>query len=142
MTASVLSGPAFSKPFKGLAIALCGGLIIWSVTLPFDFFSKSGLWILAVHAMILYTVWHIQTSVTTLDETQIKQTWIWDKSMQISDMAFVKIIHVPALAWLIAPRIYARTMMGKFAVFYTSSPEMLQAMAALEIKLKANRSNF
>jgi hypothetical protein len=33
-------------------------------------------------------------------------------------------------------------MMGKFAVFYTSSPEMLQAMAALEIKLKANRSNF
>jgi hypothetical protein len=49
---------------------------------------------------------------------------------------------VPALSWLIAPRVYARTMMGKFAVFYTSSPELLSALYELEAKLKAQREAF
>jgi len=33
-------------------------------------------------------------------------------------------------------------MMGKFAVFYTSSPEVLAALYALEAKLKADRQAF
>jgi len=142
MTASALSGPAFSRPFKVLAIALSAALIGWSLMLPIDFFSKSGLWVASAHALIVYTVWQIQISVTTLSSDQIKQTWIWDKSMQLNDMAYLKIIHVPALSWLIAPRVYARTMMGKFAVFYTSSPEVLAALYALEAKLKADRLAF
>jgi len=142
MTAPVLSGPAFSKSFKVLAIALSGALIAWSLMLPIVFFSKSGLWVAAAHALILYTVWYIQISVTTLDSVQIKQTWIWNKSMNLNDMAYLKIIHVSSLSWLIAPRVYARTMMGKFAVFYTNSPEVLNALYALEAKLKADRQAF
>lgn len=137
-----LSGPAFSKPFKVLAIALSGALLIWSLMLPIDFMSKSGLWVACAHALIIYTVWHIQTSTTTLTTLQIKQTWIWDKSMQLNDMAYLKIIHVPSLSWLIAPRVYARTMMGKFAVFYVSTPELLKALDELEAKLKARRDSF
>ncbi len=142
MTDLALTGPAFSKPFKVLAIALSGALLIWSLMLPIDFLSKSGLWVASAHALIIYTVWQIQISVTSLSADQIRQTWIWDKSMQLNDMAYLKIIHVPALSWLIAPRAYARTMMGKFAVFYVSTPELLKALYELEAKLKAQRDIF
>lgn len=142
MADQVLSGPAFSKPFKVLAWALCLGLIVWTFLLPIDLLSHSGWWVASALALIVYTVWHIQSSVTTLDAHHIHQTWVWDKSMQLSDMAYIKVIHVPSLSWLIAPRVYARTMMGKFAVFYTASPDMLKAFEALAEKLKNQRINF
>ena len=142
MTDTALSGPAFSKSFKVLAWALCGILLFWSLRLPIEFTSKSGLWVTAALALIFYTAWQVQISVTTLSEEALSQTWIWNKAMGLNDMAYVTIIHVPRLAWLIAPRVYARTMMGKFAVFYVRTPELLKAMYELEAKLKAKRDIF
>ena len=142
MTDTVLSGPAFSKSFKVLAWALSGILLFWSLQLPIEFTSKSGLWVSSALILIFYTAWQVQVSVTTLNAEVLSQTWIWNKAMGLNDMAYLKIIHVPMLDWLIAPRVYARTMMGKFAVFYTSSPEVLEALYALEAKLKADRQAF
>ena len=142
MTDTVLSGPAFSKSFKVLAWALCGILLFWSLQLPIEFTSKSGLWVSSALILIFYTAWQVQVSVTTLNAEVLSQTWIWNKAMALNDMAYIKIIHMPMLDWLIAPRVYARTMMGKFAVFYVSSPELLQALYELEAKLKAKREMF
>jgi hypothetical protein len=142
MTDTVLTGPAFSKSFKVLAWALCGILLFWSLHLPIEFTSKSGLWVSSALALIFYTAWQVQISMTSLNDQVLSQTWIWNKAMALNDMAYVKIIHVPMLDWLIAPRVYARTMMGKFAVFYVSSPELLKAMYELEAKLKAKREMF
>ena len=142
MTDTVLSGPAFSKSFKVLAWALSGILLFWSLQLPIEFTSKSGLWVSSALILIFYTAWQVQVSVTTLNAEVLCQTWIWNKAMALNDMAYLKIIHVPMLDWLIAPRVYARTMMGKFAVFYVSSPELLQALYELEAKLKAKREMF
>jgi len=47
---------------------------------------------------------------------------------------------VRGLEWLIAPRLYVRTLMGKFAVFYASSPEMVAEFERLVSELKTFRS--
>ena len=43
----------------------------------------------------------------------------------LRELAYGKLIRVRGLEWLIAPRLYVRTLTGKFAVFYAASPEMV-----------------
>ena len=43
------------------------------------------------------------------------------------------------LDWLIAPRLYVRTLLGKFAVFYAADPSMLAEFERLLAELKAFR---
>lgn len=148
------SGPlrcnAYSLPFKVLATVLVLGCIWWLM----------GLWqashlpangnamnvslagygmVLAALAMMAYTLWHILTGVTTLSADKLQQTWVWNKELALADLAYVKLIRVRGLDWLIAPRLYARTLLGKFAVFYAADPAMLDEFARLQQELQAVR---
>jgi len=46
---------------------------------------------------------------------------------------------VRGLEWLMAPRLYARTLVGKFAVFYVSDAAALHACECLSAELKRFR---
>ena len=59
--------------------------------------------------------------------------------MELRELAYGKIIRVRGLEWLIAPRLYVRTLMGKFAVFYAADPKMLAQFERLVLELKAFR---
>lgn len=125
-----MQGPAFSSFFKLLAVALALGMTYWFARLWLDGKVAGGAvsilsWFLAALAMILFTVWHILRSFTTLDSAHIQQTWMWNKSMPLRELAYGKLIRVRGLEWLIAPRVYLRTLEGKFAVFYSADPAMI-----------------
>ena len=96
-------------------------------------------WFLAALAMMLYTLWHILRSVTTLDSQHLGQTWVWHKKMELRELAYGKLIRVRGLEWLIAPRLYVRTLMGKFGVFYTADPMLLLEFERLVAELKSFR---
>ncbi|MEY4757483.1 MAG: hypothetical protein RJA34_2381 [Pseudomonadota bacterium] len=96
-------------------------------------------WALAALGLMAYTLWHILRSKTTLDRTALRQTWLWDKELPLRDLAYVRLIRIPGLDWLIAPRLYARTLLGKFAVFYAADPHLLNEFARLRGELKTFR---
>jgi hypothetical protein len=138
-----LQSPAFSKPFKLIATLLVAwvGLWLWQLwqggKISHDG-STLG-WFAAALAMMSYTLWHIWRSVTTLDEKRIHQSWVWDKAFDMRELAYAKLIRVPGLDWLIAPRLYVRTMLGKFAVFYAADPAMVGEFARIAKELDAFR---
>ena len=59
--------------------------------------------------------------------------------MELRELAYGKMVRVKSLDWLIAPRIYLRTLMGKFAVFYAADPAMVREFERLIRELKAFR---
>ncbi len=139
--ALVASSPAFSLPFKLLATVIvfacaAGFVQTWLGSRS----AGGGGWFIAGLALLLYTWWHILRSATHIDQAGLHQTWVWDKHMELRELAYGKLIRVRGLEWLIAPRLYVRTLMGKFAVFYAASPDMIAEFERLVSELKAFRS--
>ena len=134
-------GPAFSVPFKLLATVLVMGSAAWFLRLYLIGALPGVLsWFGAALAMMLYTWWCVLTSRTRLGRDGLHQTWVWNKQMDLRELAYGKIIRVRGLDWLIAPRIYLRTLLGKFAVFHAADPAMLAEFERLVKELRAFRS--
>jgi hypothetical protein len=131
-----LQGPAFSHAFKFIATLVVGGSVGWFVQLWLGGKVSGGAvsilsWFLAALAMMGYTWWCIVRSVTRLDGQALTQTWVWNKKMELRELAYGKLIRVRGLEWLVAPRLYLRTLTGKFAVFYAADPRMIAAFERL-----------
>ena len=140
-----LQGPAFTPFFKLLATAMLFGTAGWFVHLWLGGKVVGGFvsilsWFVAALLMMLFTWWSIVRSVTQLDTAQLQQTWMWHKKMDLGDLAFGKLIRIRRLDWLIAPRLYVRTLEGKFSVFYAADPRMLDEFERLVAELKAFRA--
>lgn len=138
------SSPAFSRPFQLLATLLVGACAAWLVSLwragALGNGGSSGLvWFLCGLALMFTTWWFILSSKTRLDETTLHQSWVWDKKLELRELAYCKLIRVRGLDWLIAPRLYARTLLGKFAVFYAADPVLLADFERLVRELAAFR---
>jgi hypothetical protein len=133
--------PAFSWPFKTVAVALLSGLAFWAYRLHgAHMVNTDYLWLWAAWSIMAYTVGHLLMGKTTLTSKGLGQTWIWDKKVALRDLAYVKLIRVPGLDWLIAPRVYVRTLMGKFTVIYACDPDMVEEFKRLSAELKKFRS--
>lgn len=139
------SSPAFSPVFKALAtvIVALGALwlaSLWRAGALGTAGQSTGLvWLLSGLALMAYTWWHILRSRTRLDETTLQQSWVWNKKLELRELAYCKLIRVRGLDWLIAPRLYARTLLGKFAVFYATDPVLLADFERLVHELSTFR---
>ena len=138
------SGPAFSVPFKVMATLIvlgCAAAFIqmWLAGKAAGGAAGGG-WFIAGLLLVVYTWFCILRSTTRIDATGLHQTWVWDKHMELDELAYGKLIRVRGLDWLIAPRLYVRTLMGKFAVFYAASPAMVAEFERMVAELKAFRS--
>lgn len=143
----IKTSAAFSVTFKLIAtvvvIACAAGFVqAWFAARASAGSSGpvGGGWFIGGLLLLVYTWWHILQSATRIDKDGLYQTWVWDKHMELSELAYAKLIRVRGLEWLIAPRLYARTLMGKFAVFYAASPEMVTEFERLSCELKAFRN--
>lgn len=140
-----MQGPAFSPTFKLFASAVVLGTAGWFVSLWLGSKAAGGAtppimtWFFAGLAMIIYTWWSMMRSVTRIDDKALHQSWIWDKKMELRELAYGKLIRVRGLDWLIAPRLYVRTLPGKFAVFYAADPAMVTEFERLVVELKKFR---
>jgi hypothetical protein len=136
-----MTSQAFSLPFKVLAVALLLGLAYWAYQLHGPQVVQSDyLWLWAAWGIMAYTVGHLLLGKTRLTAQTLEQTWIWHKKVEMRDLAYVKLIRVPGMDAIIAPRLYARTLMGKFTVIYASSPEMIAEFKRMRTELQAFRA--
>ncbi len=143
--AQPLSSSAFSRSFKLLAlliVAACGSWMyqLWSTgklaANPAVSVSNGIIWLLCGLSLMAYTVVAIYRSQTTLTHRQLKQTWIWNKEVQLDHIAYAKLIRIKGLDWLIAPRLYVRTITGKFTVFYAADTRLVEALNELALRMQ------
>ena len=130
-----VEGPAFTVLIKLLASVLVGALVVWgaraSRVMDWQAFSLSaGLVWAAALAIVLVVYYWLLKSRTSIKNGVIEQTWVWKKSVSVAEIRQAKFIYLPALSWLIAPRLIVRT--GPImTVFYTAHPAVQRAFAAL-----------
>jgi hypothetical protein len=140
-----VEGPAFSITFRLLSTVIVGGCGLWLWLLRREgsltglTTHANGTWILAALAVMLCTWWYILRSRTRIDTQGLQQFWLWNKHMAYDDLAYAKLIRVRGLDWLIAPRLYVRTLLGKFAVFYGATPELVADFERLARELRQLR---
>ena len=139
-----LTGVAFSGAFKVIALVVFGLACAWGLRLWHDGALAPTLqsygWVAAALAMMGYTVLYVLVSKTTLDAQCIRQTWVWAKRVELSDLAYAKLIRIKGLEWLIAPRLYTRSFGGKLAVFYASDLALLADFERMAAELRLLRN--
>jgi hypothetical protein len=148
LQAEKVEGAAFSVAFKTLtcAVVLICGYWLLSLWLQGKFGGAANLeglriagWFILGWGLLACTAWFVVISRIRLDTTGITQSWMWTKHFDFDDLAVAQPIRVRGLEWLIAPRLYVRTLAGKFSVFYVSDTTVLLVMERLSLELKAFR---
>jgi len=148
LQAEKVEGAAFSVAFKTLtcAVVLICGYWLLSLWLQGKFGGAANLeglriagWFILGWGLLACTAWFVVISRIRLDTTGITQSWMWTKHFDFDDLAVAQPIRIRGLEWLIAPRLYVRTLAGKFSVFYVSDTTVLLEMERLSLELKAFR---
>ena len=133
-----VEGPAFSRVFQTLTTLVVGGCFSWVVRLWLRDAITIGpgmMWVAAGLVLMSWTWWSVLRSRTTITNQVIEQRWIWNKRLPLADLAYVKLIRLPGLDWLVAPRLYARTLSGKFLVFYGATPQLVAEFSRMSREL-------
>ena len=135
-----LQGTAFSWPFKLLAAIIVLGGALWLADLwlagKLGASSRQGGGWLALGLLLMaWTLWHILTSQTRLAAGELQQSWILNKRMPLADLAYARLMRLRGFDWLIAPRLYVRTLNGRFAVFYAADPLLIGEFERLVTEL-------
>jgi hypothetical protein len=129
-------------------LALCAvGLVVhqaWLALIPLRAPTGLTLWGLALSALgLLYGLGHIWFTQTAVDDTHIWQMGWLHSQVEIARLTQVKLIYIPFLSWLIAPRLVVKAGGLRSWVFHAADPGVLQLFwqlahdAQLPAKLKA-----
>ncbi|MBX9835534.1 MAG: hypothetical protein K2X65_05090 [Burkholderiaceae bacterium] len=143
-TGGTLKADAYSPFFKGLALVLLAMAALWAWEMhqwgQRQAVQQATSWLWAPWGLMAYTVWFVVTGKTTLSNSAIEQSWMWGKRLELSNLAYAKVIRIKALDWLIAPRLYTKNFSGKILVFYAADATMLAELKRLEFALEATRN--
>jgi hypothetical protein len=124
-----LQGPAFTPWAKGLAL-LAVILVVrqaWRALNPLPPTTGLTFWVLALAGMcLLYGLGHIWFTQTAVDDTHIRQTGWLSTQVEMAKLTQVKLIYVPYLSWLMAPRLVVKTGGLRSWVFHAADPGVLK----------------
>lgn len=76
--------------------------------------------------LVIFNYWVIR-SRTSVDARQIRQSWIWSKQVLWADVVQAKMIYLPFLSWIVAPRLVVRGRAGMVTLFHAADEEVLKA---------------
>lgn len=129
--ANGVGGPSFPRLLRALAV-LAVAALGWQALRTLQAQSAAGLtretWLLAglASAAVLAGLWHILHAHTMIDGTHVRQSGLWKRELALSKVLRVDILHLPGLAWLIAPRARLHTAGSGSYVFHASDPRVLE----------------
>jgi hypothetical protein len=130
-----LEVPSYGRVFKAIALLFLVLSTSWAIQIQMDATTQHAhttvLWVWAPWALMACTVGFICVGTTRLTSTAVEQSWLWAKRIEFQQLAYAKVIRVPGLDWLIAPRFYTRSLGGKIVVFYAADATMLSEMKRL-----------
>jgi hypothetical protein len=111
------AGPAFPPFVKLLATAMVVALLAQAAQvlrplLQQDWSTAGAVFIAAALVLVGWTLAWIWRSRTDVDGAGIRQTWFWSKSVRWDDVAQARLVAVPGMEWLLAPRLIVRRRGG------------------------------
>jgi hypothetical protein len=129
-------GAAFSGSFKCISILIAVAIIYWGwQALPIlngvSLSTQAKVVLGACMALVLYTLYYVMISQTTVTPTEISQNFIFNRRVHLGEVSFAKFIYIPYLTWLIAPRLFVRTASNKFAAFYGAHRDLHQVFGQI-----------
>jgi hypothetical protein len=135
-------GRAFTPLIQILATVLMLALIYWAMQSFSEIFSTKNSIVAIAMIVIAFVIccivyYWILKSRTSINEEVIEQTWMWNKRILLKDVSQVKLIFIPYLSWLIAPRLIVRSGIGMM-VFHTAHPGVLAAFARISLGRRPN----
>jgi hypothetical protein len=108
------------------AVFVAGALALGKPALQQASFASKLLVAAGLLTLVIFNYWVIK-SRTQVDARAIRQTWIWPKQVLWADVTQAKMIYVPWLAWIIAPRLVVRGGAGMVTLFHAADDEVLKA---------------
>lgn len=105
--------PSYPISYRIAATGVVLGLALgaWhtrSKLLQLTWSDTMTLFVVAALVTVLMGYGHIVGSRTTVHEDAIEHGWLWTERIAWSDVLQVQLLHWPALAWLVAPRLVVR----------------------------------
>ncbi len=140
MSEACVEGAAFTPLVKGTAAALVAGAAAYAWRAAqggrLGALSSSALLFLALlAAIVLFCFWWILISRTRVTATHIHQSWWSDKHVALAEVTQTKLILIPGLTWLIAPRLVVRTRSAGSVVFHAAERPVIAAFARISLGL-------
>ena len=138
-SAPCVEGTAFTPTIKALSVLLVLGIAFYVVRLwPEDGWLSLG-WqslgfMAATLVVVLACLGYICWSRVRIDDTHIEQTWMWRKRVAIAEISQLKLIYVPYMSWLIAPRLVVRLGVTGWYVFHAADRRVLQRFYQLAVR--------
>jgi hypothetical protein len=138
-----VSGPAYGTGFKVFATIVTLGLLAYGVSVALRFpLMQFGLGVKALllgsAAMLGVSYYWFLRAVTTIDAAGIRQSWLYDKRVDWSDVRGAKMIGIPYLSWLFPPRMVVRTGTA-FTTFNGGSREVLVEFAKISLAFQMKK---
>ena len=136
--APVAEGPSFPLLLRGLAV----GAVLALAWLALQVFTAPAgqaigrnevLLLLMAAAVVLAGLWHMLTARTRIDDSHITQTGLWTRRLALDDVCRIELVHIPGLAWLIAPRVRLRTAARGSYQFHATDRRVLDRLWAMAL---------
>lgn len=112
-TGAPVGGPSYPRSYRVAATLAMLGLVLgaWHTREPLlqlEWTRNAVLLLAAGVAIVVFGYGHILRSRTVLRGDAIEHGWLWTERIEWRDVTQVHLLHWPALAWLIAPRLVLR----------------------------------
>ena len=138
-----VTGPSYGNGFKIFATVLTFGLLAYGASIALRFPLPAfgfGVKALLAGALLMLGVsyyWFLRAR-TTIDESGIRQTWLYDKKVEWRDVRGAKMIGIPYASWLFPPRMIVRTGTS-FTTFNGGSREVLIEFAKISLAFQMKK---
>jgi hypothetical protein len=141
--AASVSGPAYGAGFKLCATFVCLALALYGASVAVRFpllqygFGVRAL-LLGAGIMLAVSYYWFLRATTTIDQTGIRQTWLYDKHVDWQDVRGAKMIGIPYASWLFPPRMVVRTG-NSFTTFNGGTQSVLIEFAKISLAFQMKR---
>lgn len=140
-------GPAYSMWFKALATIVSTALAVYGTGIAVRFplleygfgvtVNVKALLFCAALMLAVSYYWFLR-SPTTVDDSGITQTWLYNKHVEWRDVRDAKMIGIPYAGWLFPPRLVVRTG-NSFTTFNGGSQEILIEFAKISLAFQMKK---
>ena len=131
-----VEGPAFTGGVKRLAGVLVAAVLVAGARALHRLVAQRAAWPTLLFlglatACVVAAYVAMLRSRTRVDTTHIRQTGLADREVALADIRQIKLVYLPGLAWLVAPRLVVKTGLPGSQVFHAGDAALLQAFIAL-----------
>ncbi len=131
-----VEGPSFSNAMKALATLAMLALAraAWNMVAEgvWSTMDRSSQLVMGAAMLVIAAAYGgMLTGRTSIDGQRIRQTGLWTKEVRLAELTQVKLIAVPGLTWLIAPRLVVRAGGLAMTTFHIADSRVLAAVRRL-----------